>query len=237
MTPPFPPEQLDCPDKAHCPVLPTLPELGTTKLVRGRLLHRVYDSTWGHDEHNPGFGDARFSPFDHPHPGNRVPTMYLADDPKAALLETIFHDVHHTSARTVYEQDLVGKLLAYLRVTDEAILGDLRNAELGRLGIARDSVVSSSAEHYPCTRRLAVQALSRHHGGLDVQGLIWHSRQAELAGQPDVEVLVLFGSRYSSRRGGWNLFAPGVRNLYEGAGRLLIDELADELDATLITGV
>ena len=163
--------------------------------------------------------------------------MYLADDPKSALLETAFHEVHHAASRTVYEADLVGKLLVYLRVPEAALLGDLRDDELRRLGIAREQVVSSVAEHYPCTRRLAAQALGRSHRGGDIQGLLWHSRQAELAGAPSAEVLVLFGSHYQSKRGSWHLVEPGIRNLYEGPGRLLIDEIADDIDAVILAAV
>ena len=162
-----------------------------------------------------------------------MPAIYLAEDKKSALLETVFHDVHHTSSRTVYEKDLVGQLLAYVVVPRRAILGDLRNAELGRLNIERNQVVSSSAEHYPCTRRLAAQAVSKTHGGQHIQGLIWHSRQAELAGSPDAEVLVLFGNRYDTGRGSWKLVAPGNQNLFEGPGRILVDEVADELGAVV----
>ena len=81
-------------------------------LSAGTPLYRVYDGTWGYDEHNPGYGDARFSPIDDPVHGGRLPSMYLAATPTAALLETVFHDVHHDSARIVYERDLLGKLLA-----------------------------------------------------------------------------------------------------------------------------
>lgn len=212
----------------------TLPELTTVELDAGRPLFRVYDSTWGHDEHNPGFGDARFSPFDDAATGARVPAMYLAEDPKSALLETVFHEVHHLASRTVYEADLVGELLAYLRVPERGLLGDLRDDELRRLGIAREQIASSASEHYPCTRRLAVQALAMTHGGNDIQGLIWHSRQAELAGAPAAEVIVMFGSRYDSRRGAWALVEPGIRALYEGPGRLLVDEIADDLGAVVV---
>jgi len=49
-------------------------------------LYRVYDGTWGYDEHNPGYGDARFSPIDDPVRGERLPSMYLAATATAALL-------------------------------------------------------------------------------------------------------------------------------------------------------
>ncbi len=126
---------------------------------------RVYDATWGYDEHNPGFGDARFSPFDDPATTGRLPSMYLAATPTAALLETVFHDVHQLSGRVIYERDLRGKLLAHIQVPVAAVLGDLRDTELDRMGLARTQVVSGPAEHYPCTRRLAVAVLSQPRRG------------------------------------------------------------------------
>lgn len=231
----FPPQQLNCPDPVGCPVIDELPELTTVTLSSGRPLFRVYDSTWGYDEFNPGWGDARFSPFDDPRSGRRVPAMYLAEGEAAALLETVFHEVHHGAGRAVYEKDLVGQLLAYVSIPEPAVLGDLRDEQLERLHISREQVVSSSAEHYPCNRRLAAQALARRHGGADIQGLVWHSRQAELAGLPPAEVVVLFGGpRFRSRRGQWQLVAPGNRNLYEGPGRLVVDRVAEQLRAVVL---
>jgi len=197
-------------------------------MAPGTALYGVYDGTWGDDEHNPGFGDARFSPFDDLADGHRVPTMYVAATPVAALLETVFHEVHHSSSRIIYRRDLRGKLLAHLTLPTAARLGDLRDAELNRHRLSRNQVVSSPAEHYPCTRRLAVAARAQD-GSL--QGLIWHSRHAELAGHPATEVLVLFGDSFPSGRGSWPLTGPGIRNLYEGPGRLLIDQVAEDLDA------
>jgi hypothetical protein len=48
-----------------------------------------------------------------------------------------------------------------------------------------------------------------------------------------VEVLVLFGDVYPSGRGTWPLTGPGISNIYEGPGRLLIDEVAVDLDAVV----
>jgi hypothetical protein len=202
-------------------------------LAAHTALYRVYDPTWGYDQHNPGFGDARFSPFDHPDDKHRIPSMYLAATQPAALLETVFHDVHHDSSRTIYERDLRGKLLACIEVPISARLGDLRDPELVRLHLARDQIASSPAEHYPCTRSLAVDALRQSHSGGPIQGLIWHSRQAELGGQQSTEVAVIFGDTYPSGRGSWPLIGPGARNLYEGPGRLLVDQLAEDLAAVV----
>jgi RES domain len=139
--------------------------------------------------------------------------MYLAATPTAALLETVFHEVHQGSSRIIYERDPPGKLLAHLRIPAAARLGDLRDAELSRHRLSRNQVVSSPAEHYPCTSRLAIAA--RAQGG-SLQGLIWHSRQTELAVRPATEVMVLFGDSFPSGRASWPLTGPGIRTLYEG---------------------
>jgi hypothetical protein len=156
--------------------------------------------------------------------------MYLAATPTAALLETVFHDVHDAGGNVIYERDLRGKLLAHVRAPALAALADLRDSELDRLGLHRSAVVTSPAEHYPCTRRLAIAALAQPRRGRPVQGLIWHSRQAELARADPVEVIVLFGgARYPSGRGSWAPFGAGASSLYNGPGRLLIDEIAENL--------
>jgi RES domain len=230
----FPAADLTCPDPGGCPVAVTLPRLRTAFLRAGTTWYRVYNATWGHDEHNPGYGDARSSPIDDPADGGRLPSMYLAATPAAALLETAFHDVHHTSGRIVYERNLRGMLMAHVRAPAVAGLADLRDPELARLGLRREQVVSSDAEHYPCTRRLAVAALAQAHRRRKVDGLIWHSRQAELAGHDPVEVMVLYGGpRYSSTRGSWRLFGPGASSLFDGPGRLLVDEIAESLSAVI----
>jgi hypothetical protein len=231
---PFPAQDVDCPDPGGCPVAQTLPRLRATALGEDTRLYRVYNATWGYDEHNPGYGDARFSPVDDPAIGERLPSMYLAATRTAALLETVFHDVHHKSSRTIYERDLRGKLLAHVRVPAVAALGDLRDPELKRLGLERGEVVSSPAEHYPCTRRLAIAALGQPRRSHALQGLIWHSRQAELAGTVPAEVVVLYGEpRYRSGRGSWSLFGSGASTLYEGPGRLLVEEIAESLEAVI----
>ncbi|MDH6194155.1 hypothetical protein M2272_000776 [Mycobacterium frederiksbergense] len=230
----LPPSDLACPDPGACPVAAALPRLRTTTLRAGAPLYRVYEATWGYDEHNPGYGDARFSPIDDPTTADRLPSMYLAATPTAALLETVFHDVDQVSDRIIYERNLRGKLLAHLRVPAAATLADLRDPELARLGLSRPQVVSSPAEHYPCTRRLATAALGQPRRGRLLHGLIWHSRQAELSDNDPVEIAVLFGGpRFPSGRGSWPLFGPGASSLYEGPGRLLVDEIAENLGAVI----
>ena len=211
-----------------------LPRLRTASLRAGTAWYRVYNATWGYDEHNPGYGDARFSPIDDPAGGGRLPSMYLAATPAAALLETVFHDVHHGSGRIVYERNLRGMLLAHVRAPAVARLADLRDPELARLGLApragRLQRRRALSMHTPTGRRRAGAGTRR----ANVHGLIWHSRQAELADQDPVEVMVLYGGpRFSSPRGSWRLFGPGASSLFDGPGRLLVDEIAESLSAVI----
>ncbi len=139
--------------------------------------YRVYDSIWGYGEPNPGFGDARFSPFDALSTAGRVPSLYLARSPTAALLETVFHDIDDT-ASVVYEHTLRERLIVAVTLdvsSSPLSLVDLRDNALESLGVNRTEVASSPAEHYPCTRRIA-----RELHATGAAGIIWHSRQAEL---------------------------------------------------------
>jgi hypothetical protein len=130
--------------------------LETFILASGRTLYRVYDGKYGYDQHNPGFGDTRFAPIDDPTTGKRLPNMYLGETPTTVLLESIFHDVHDDGSMVIYDHQLAGKLLAHMVVPDDATLGDLRDPALQDLKLTRSQAVSSPAEHYPCTRKLAI---------------------------------------------------------------------------------
>lgn len=218
-----------------------LPELRAADIPAGRTFFRVYDATWGYDEYNPGFGDARFSPIDEPHTGRRIPSLYVAATRAAALLETVFHDLDAagTGSCVVYEHALRGKLLACVRLPERAVVADLRDAELARLGLARSLLVASPAEHYPCTRRLAVDVLRRWVPSGQLQGLVWNSRQGGqvvAGGDADddgAEVVVLFGNSYPSGRGEWPLAGPGATSLFDGPGRLMVEEVAEQLGALI----
>lgn len=234
MTATPPPQDLICPHPAGCGVVATLPTLNTVPLDKGRLLYRVYDGKWGYDELNAGWGDTRFAPIDDPITEKRLSNMYLGESPTGVLLESVFHDVHQLGSMIAYDAHLHEKLLAHIEVPADATLGDLRDPELSRLKLERSQLISSPAEHYPCTRRLAIAALAQKHDP-PLQGLIWHSRQAELIKKPPEEVIILFGERYPSSRGSWQRSGPGSQNLYEGPGRLLVDEIAEELRALIET--
>jgi len=73
----------------------------------------------GYDTDNPGYGDTRFQPFDAAD-GRRVSSMYLVENESAALLETVFHEVHHDVDQRVYQSSLLQRLLVRLRMPVES---------------------------------------------------------------------------------------------------------------------
>lgn len=241
MTSTFPPEDLACPDPDGCTVAVTELEA----LVRAGGLHettldddkdwfRVYDAQDGFGQPNPGYGDTRFAPFDASATGRRVPALYLAESLTAALLETSLHDVQERAPRVVTEMSLLGKLHARVAPPASLTLVDLRDPQLLALGLERKNVSSSSPEHYPCTRRVARAV---HASPSSPSGILWHSRQAELNGVGPQEVAVVFADRVPATREAWTLAQRRTASgaLLEGAGRLLLDELAESLDITIAT--
>ena len=219
--------------------MPNLAEgFPTARWEKGRVLCRGYQLKWGYDSFNPGFGDTRFAPFSSIE-GHNVPTLYLGENETAVLLESVFHDVHHSIAGgQIYEAIVRTWGVAYIELPVDLTLVDLRNPALVELGLSREQLVSTTAEHYPCTRQWAAWF---HQRGAD--GLVWHSRQSELhsfrtgeaSTQSDalLEVCVLFGDRVPSIQGIYPLVGSGVRNLIEGQGRVLLDQLAEQLGARI----
>lgn len=230
---PFPVQDLTCPAPGDCPVPTTLPDVPGALLRAGTAHFRCYETRWGYDEFNPGYGDSRFAPFDAAATGIRVPAMYTAEDEAAALLETVFHEAHHESDRHIYEKDLRERAVVHFTVPRDVWLADLRDGALHSVGLSRDEIVSTSSEHYPCTRRVARELHARRIDGRPVQGVLWHSRQAELRAAPPAEVCVIFGDAFGTRRGAWPPAGPGGRSLFEGPGRLLVDVIAENLGATV----
>lgn len=235
----FPPLELDCPGPAGCPVLTDAPEWSPVQaLLPGQTWHRSYDGKWGCDEYNPGYGDTRFAPIESD-AGQRVPAMYIAADEAGALLETVFHAVdvpstlpgHLLDVPTVPEGKLREWLVATLESPSPAVLADFRDPALAAMGVTRPQLITSPAEHYPCTRRIATAV---HHDPRGVAGIIWHSRQAELIGHDPVETVVLFGDRHESGRGGWIRRDAGSRNLFEGPGRDLAEQIAVLIGARIV---
>lgn len=195
---------------------------------------RAYELKFGYGSFNPGFGDTRFAPLT-TGGGAAIPTLYGGVDDESVLLETVFHEVHHIVAdRVIYEAVVRQWGLACIRLPRELTLVDLRDDALEALGITRDELVATTAEHYPCTRAWGLWLHEHPIDGLAAEGILWHSRQSELR-TPGTrrEVFVLWGDRAPSEPDAYELTGPGVRNLVEGPGRVLLDRLAEDLAASI----
>lgn len=230
----------DCPDPGSCPVPdPTDVDLRRLRLAHlepGRTLARVHPADHPAGRLNDrGRGDGRFSPL----PGHRH--AYAGDTRTVALLETCFHNVHQSAPRIIYTAtDLVNNALSTVTVTDRTPLVDLRDDQLDRLGLDRRQLVATTPAHYPCTRQWAVLLLQRRIGGVTPAGLIWNSRVAELA-QADSPLLDdLLATRTSQVAVIYDTPAfqqdegPHYPTLVDGQGRLLIDLIAEQLDAHIV---
>ncbi len=227
-----------------CPVI----DLGDVNLARcrthvveaGTLLRRVGSDAWPLDDLNPSRTRInRFSPLpDRAH-------AYVARKRTVALLESSFHNVAPDPAsRVIYSAiDLAGQQLGGVAAAQRLRLLDLRDEQLARLAIGREQLVATSAAHYPCTRGRAERLAALRPGGQPIDGLLWHSRVAELAHEPSdlladllpgeaSEVAVIYG-----QPGDRPLVARGrAVALLDGPGEWppLVDQVAEQLGAVIM---
>jgi hypothetical protein len=140
--------------------------------------------------------------------------MYGGDDEIVPLLESVFQEVGITGSRVIYERSLRDRGLAYVSTTVPLRLVDFRDPELSRLGLGRDQLVATDAAHYACTREWARWAHGLAINRVQPDGIVWHSRQAELIGGPQREVLALFGGRATPTPTHWS--APACATCSKG---------------------
>lgn len=220
----------DCPVPE--PVASLLAQTRPTNWDEGGHYHRTLGSKYSADQLVPGEGDTRFAPV----PG--ASHVYLGRTATVTLLEVVFRD---TSNAAVYRAALNGWCTAPVTLREPVTLIDLRDGELERLGIARDALVATESEHYPCTRAWAA-ALHKHQvKGAQPDGILWFSRQGDLYRQrhssgvlgdllthDNVEVAVV----WDPPAGGSVLIADGARaDLRDPSGEPseLVVELANLL--------
>lgn len=229
-----------CADADRCPV----PDPGSIDLRRVRLAHldagrrmfRAHAAQRSATEYrSAGTGSTRFAPL----AGSAH--LYLADTRTTALLETVFHEVHRTVPRVIYRAtSLAGRALSTVQIRRRTPVVDLRDPALDRLGLRRDQLVATTAAHHGCTRQWAQRLVRRRLGRTQPAGLLWNSRIAELAGTDspllaDVlarepsEVAILYRPPANQTTLGDPLTEHS--DLTGGQGRLLVDEIAELLDA------
>jgi hypothetical protein len=177
--------------------------------------------------------------------GVTIPTLYGAATQTVALLETCFHGVHAMATRLVSEPlDLAPRGLVALTTPASLPLIDLTDAGLERVGLNRAQLVATTPEHYACTREWAVALHGRRIGGLAPAGLLWRSRIAEFAQTDSLllgalltvasDAFVLFGDRVSTDPGAWHPGDPHYDDLTAGDGRLLAEQIAEQLGAVIM---
>lgn len=167
-----------CPNPPSCPVADSdePADLHTYRIEA----HTSWYNVTRHDQtFNPGVGDSRFAPLVDQH-GKPVPYVYLAQNPVGALLESVMHDIWGTSS-TVQRSDLRGLRLRRLTTTADIDVLDLRNHRLEESKLTRRQLVACPSEHYACTRRWANQRLLSTLAEEPSTGIVWHSRQIEIA--------------------------------------------------------
>ncbi len=175
-----------------------------------------------------------------------MPTLYGAATQTVALLETCFHGVHELATRLVSGPvDLAPRGLVALSTPTSLPLIDLTDAGLERLGLSRAQLVATTPEHYACTRDWALALRRRRIGGVRPAGLLWQSRIVELAQADSLllgdlltvasEVFLLFGDRVVIDGDTWRPGDPHYDDLTAGDGRLLAEQIAEQLGAVIVT--
>jgi hypothetical protein len=239
-----------CLDPDQCPVPNPgdvdLRKLRLAHLPAGDVFHTAYSRAYWPALFNPsGLGNARFSPLEAG--GVTVPTLYGGRTQTVALLETCFHSVHEVAERTISESiDLKSRGVVALTSPKRLPLIDLTNNGLARVGVSRSQLVSTTPEHYACTREWAVALHARRIGPVMPVGLLWDSRIAELAtghSRPLLEdvlplisrVFVLFGDRVPTSPAEWHPGVPQYDDLVSGLGRTFVDDIAEQLFAVIVS--
>lgn len=175
-----------CNDPA-CPVIQPKPgwvsSTRTTVLPLDDRWWRAVKDPYRADDLVPGVGNTRFAPLaSHQH-------AYVGRTRTVSLLETVLHDVAGPTPR-MFRADLEHWQISAVTLRRPLRVIDLRNPELERLGIGRDHLVDTTAKHYQCTRSVAAHLARRKPGGHTVNGIIWHSRQADVHARANPDGLI-----------------------------------------------
>ena len=134
-----------------------------------------------------GGGLTRFAPFDDG-TGEPVPSLYAAATLRAAIHETIFHDIPaNARIKAVRLNDVRTRTHSQLLTNRDLQLVELCNVTLGIWGISRSDLISSGPALYDQT---VLWAAAIRRDVPDADGLIWTSNQCD----PD-DACLFFGDR------------------------------------------
>lgn len=150
-------------------------------LEAGTLLYRVCSNARRVTDFNPGVGSpTRFAFFGDP----VVPVLYAAQSRKAALAESLLHDIPLSGGILTYD-DYGSSVMGRIETTKDLRLASFMGLGLRRLKVHPDHLTDTEASEYPHTVRWAQAA---HRAGFD--GLVWMSRRCN-----SDRAYVLFGDR------------------------------------------
>jgi hypothetical protein len=173
----------------HVPRPPSpFPAINAFVLKAGTALHRTHGRSYRPDQFNPCKGDdTRFSPI-----GDAfsvcIPTLYAATSRQAAAFESIFHDIEPSAPfKTVRLEIIERRTVSEIAPTRDLTLASLFAPDLKAWGLQRTDLIETPKSTYTQTARWA-EAI--HASRVDIDGLIWTSRQCD----PETCV-VLFGDR------------------------------------------
>jgi hypothetical protein len=131
----------------------------------------------------PGVGETRFAPLP------ATTHAYFGFTKTVALLESALHDAAGPSP-VIFISQLKDWIVHQVELTRDLRVADLRNDELTRLSLSRGELVDTTAMHYQCTRGWAAKLQGTPPAVNGYEGVIWHSRQAELYAQIDPDSLI-----------------------------------------------
>lgn len=159
-----------------------------TVLGPGTELHRVHRTAFRPAEFNRGIGgQTRFAPFSDS-AGAPVPSLYASATLRAAIHETILHDIPASAAiKTVRLNEVHERTHSVLRTNRDLRLVELRSVTLGKWGISRRDLITSGPAKYGET---VLWAAAIHRDTPDAHGLVWTSNQCD----PD-NACLFFGDR------------------------------------------
>lgn len=212
---------------ATTPPPPAALAVTLTTWKKGQVLHRVHLERYRSDQFNPGTqGNARFSPI-RTGQGKPVPSLYGGTTLDCALMETVFHDVPHTTGfKSLDNRKLVAQVHSTLEVVQPLQFVDLSSVSLRRLGVTRKQLIDTEKDQYPATRRWAAAI---HHQCEQAQGLTWVSRQDDTA-----RAVMLFGDRIPKgalRQRGLSCSLTADGNTYDA-----VLDLAERIGVVIIPG-
>lgn len=167
----------------------------------------------------PEVGNTRFAPL--PGAGH----LYIGATLTVALLESALHEASGPDP-TIYRAALVGQAVTPVTLRAPVRFADLRDDALDRLGLDRSALVDTTPAHYPCTRAWAQRLQVHRPGGHQVEGILWHSRQADLHARANPDGLVADLVRHQPAEVAvlWHPHGPDRPVVAAGAVMVLIDD-------------